>query len=203
MDEKRKTSNLIFSIVFVCFLLLIGISATYAFFSRRVESNGEETKANVITGVLDIDFETSEYIQNSKTNLVKDEEIFTEADKTIFTVKRAETSTVDHVNYNLYLDILSISENFKSEYLKWALYDTASPTSESTPIASGDFKKLGDSTRMKLTPKEVDLPKTDIHNYTLYIWLSYSDTELQNELLSNELTTSKISAKVTTWAVTY
>lgn len=203
MDEKRKTSNLIFSIVFVCFLLLIGISATYAFFSRRVESNGEETKANVITGVLDIDFETSEYIQNSKTHLVNDEEIFTEADKTVFTVKRAETSTVDNVNYNLYLDILSISKNFKSEYLKWSLYDTESPTSESTPIASGDFKELGDSTRIQLTPKEVDLPKTDTHNYTLYIWLSYSDTELQNELLSNELTTSKISAKVTTWAVTY
>lgn len=203
MDEKRKTSNLVFSIVFVCFLLLISISATYAFFSRRVESNGEESNANVITGVLDIDFETSEYIQNSKTYLVKDEEIFNEADKTVFTVKRAETSTVDNISYNLYLDILKISENFKSEYLKWALYDNESPTSESIPLANGDFKELGTSTRIQLTPKEVNLPKSDIHSYTLYIWLSYSDTELQNELLSNELTTSRISAKVTTWAVTY
>lgn len=203
MSEKKNKSNLIFIIVFICFLLLIGISATYAFFARRVESNGEETKANVITGVLDVDFTTSEYIQNSKTYLVKDEEIFTEADKTVFNIKRAEASTVDNVSYNLYLDIIKISENFKSEYLKWALYDNESPNSESTPIASGDFKELGDSKRLQLTTNAINLPKEDIHNYTLYIWLSYSDTELQNELLSNELITSEISAKVTTWAVTY
>lgn len=203
MKTNKNSSSLLLIIIFVCLLLVVGISATYAFFSRNVQSNGEETKTNVVTGLLDVNFTTSEYIKNNKTHLVKDEEIFTEADKTVFSVKRSDAATVDNISYKLYLDILKISENFKSEYLKWSLYDIENPTANDIPINSGDFENIGDSTRLELTLNTIDLPKEDNHVYTLFVWLSYSETELQNELLSNELNTSEFSTKVTTWAVTY
>lgn len=195
---KSDKRNIIISIVFVVCLLLIGISATYAFFSRKVIKNGEDSKTNVQTGVLNVDFLTNEYINNSKAELIEDSEIFTKADKSEFTVKESEESTADNVRYNLYLDIENISDEFKSEYVKWALYNESNPTSESVALSHGNFKDIGDLTKIKLNQTNIELLENETHSYTLYLWLSYSETDNQNELLQK-----RINVKVSVEAATY
>lgn len=198
MKNNNDKLNLSLSIIFVLGLLLLGISATYAFFTRKIEAPKEKTQSNVLSGVLDIDFLTSKYINNNQTELVIDEEIFQKADKSVFTIKRSDESTVDNVAYNLYLDIINLSEELKSEYVKWSLYNTATPDINSKEISSGNFKNIGDLKRIQINQTKIDLSKEDIHNYTLFIWLSYSDTKLQNELLQKKLEV-KVSAEATTY----
>ncbi len=198
MKAKEEKKEIVISIIFVLALLLIGISATYAFFSRRIESSKEKTQSNVISGVLDIDFITNKYIHNTQTFLVKDDEIFEKADKSVFTIKRSSESTVDNIKYNLYLDIIVLSEELKSEYVKWALYDTSTPDNNSIAISNGNFKDIGDLTKIQLNQTQIYLPKEDSHDYTLFVWLSYSDTVLQNEFLQKEL-----EVKVSAEAITY
>lgn len=198
MKKKSDKSNLIISIAFVLFLLLLSVSATYAFFTRRVEATGEKTVGQVITGVLDIDFETNEYIYNKDTHLINDSERFEKADKTTFSIQRSSDSTVDNVSYDLYLDIIELPNELKSKYVKWELYDTDNPNNNLKPISEGNFDNIGDIKEIKLNSARIDLKKTDNHKYTLYMWLSYSDTELQNAFLQKEL-----QVKVTAKAYTY
>lgn len=197
-QENNEKKYIILSILFVLALLLIGISATYAFFTRRVEAPKEKTQSNVLTGVLDIDFQTNKYIHNTSTKLINDTEIFTKADKSEFVIKRSENTTVDNVAYNLYLDIIKLDNELKNEHVKWALYKELNPNADSTPISSGNFANIKDIKKIQLNQTKIDLPKNDEHNYTLYIWLSYSETELQNEFLQKELEV-KISTEATTY----
>ena len=178
--------------------MIIGISATYAFFTRRVEAPKEKTQSTVLSGVLDIDFNTNKYIHNTSTKLINDDEIFSKADKSEFSIKRSEEATVDNVAYNLYLEITKLDDELKNEHVKWALYNELNPNITSEPISSGNFENIGNIKKIQLNQSKIDLPKNDEHNYTLYIWLSYSDTELQNDFLQKEL-----EVKVTTEAATY
>lgn len=196
--KKNSGSNLILSIALVLCLLLLGISATYAFFTRKIEGNGEKTNTKVISGVLSIDFKTNKYINSNNTHLIKDSEIFEKADKSEFSIKRNTNSTVDNVAYNLYLELINLPDEFKSKYVKWALYDSINPSNNHTPIANGNFENIGELKKIQLNQARIELSKTDIHNYTLFVWLSYSETELQNELLSKTL-----HIKVATEAFTY
>lgn len=198
MKDRKEKSNIVISIAFVLCLLLLGISATYAFFTRRVETTGERTEGSVISGVLDIDFNTNEYIYNENTQLINDSEKYDKADKTVFSIQRNSTATVDNIAYNLYLDIIELPNELKSKYVKWELYDTNNPDSTIKPIAEGNFDNIGDVKEIQLNQTRIDLPKNENHNYTLYMWLSYSDTELQNDFLQKEL-----QVKVTVKAYTY
>ena len=198
LEKNTDKKYISISIIFVLFLLLVGISATYAFFTRRVESSAEKTKSDVLTGVLDIDFITNKYIHNTNTQLINDEDIFEKADKSMFTIQRSVESTVDNIFYNLHLDILILPEEFKSKYVKWALYNTDNPDSTSVPMSKGTFENIGNIKKIQLNQTSIDLQKNDKHNYTLYMWLSYSDIENQNYLLEKELEV-KISAEAVTY----
>lgn len=198
MKEKVNKTNIIISVIFVVALLLLAVSATYAFFTRKVESNGEKTNITSMTGVLDIDFATSEYINNNNTYLIKDADIFESADKSTFTIKRTEDTTVDNIAYNLYLDIIELPDEFKNQYVKWALYESDNPNISMNPLSSGNLEKIGDLKKLQLNQTRIDLKEEDVHDYTLYLWLSYSATENQNAFLQKGL-----KVKVTAEAFTY
>lgn len=198
MTKKRDLGNIILSIAFVLCLLLLGVSATYAYFNKGLKSNGENTSTNVTTGVLSVDFSTSKYINNINTQLIEDKNIFKEADKTAFTIKRNELSTVDTTEYNIYLDIIKLPDALKSKHVKWALYNDANPDENKNPLSTGNFENIGDLKKIQLNQTKINLPKNSTHEYTLYLWLSYSATDNQNEFLQQEL-----HVKVETEAYTY
>lgn len=194
MNNSKK--NILYSVIIVLCVLLIGIALSYAFFTKKINANGEKSNAKVITGNLDVLLTTSKYINNTMVDLIDDADIFTKADKTTFNVKKAETSTVDNLSYDIYLVDINMDEELKSEDLKWALYDKDEPTAADVPIANGNFFQL-DKAELQLNQSRIELSSTDVHNYTLYIWLSNNENNLQNDLLNK-----KFSAKVSVRAIT-
>ena len=116
MDNSKK--NILYSVIIVLCVLLIGIALSYAFFTKKINANGEKSNAKVITGNLDVLLTTSKYINNTMVDLIDDADMFTKADKTTFNVKKAETSTVDNLSYDIYLVDINMDEELKSEDLK-------------------------------------------------------------------------------------
>ena len=174
-----------FILIFLWLLLVSGLS--YAYFSIVFEKNKENTKAIVNAGKLDINFETSEYISNNNAWLVNDTDIFTSADKVIFTVSRNENSTVDKIFYNIYIDDLVISDNLKNADVKWRLYRELNPTESSSYIAEGNFELIGNETTIQLNQAKIFLPENEIHEYTLYMWFSNDNDENQLNLLNGAI----------------
>lgn len=196
MKHKSK-NNLVFNAILIFLWLFLVGGLSYAYFSVNFEKNKENTKANVIAGKLDVDFETSEYINNNNLWLVNDEEIFTKSDKTVFTVKRSEQATVEDIYYNIYIDELNISDNLKHSDVKWRLYNIANPTAETDVIAEGNFENIEDITNIQLNQARIYLPEEEIHTYTLYMWFSNDENENQLELLNGTL-----SCKIKLLAIT-
>lgn len=183
MNEKKDNSNLLRSILVVCLVLLLGVSLTYAYFVRKVESNGSDTKTEVISGMIDVDFETTEYINNSDTWLINDSEVISKGDKNVFSVKRGANSTVDDVFYNIYMTNISITNNLKSSYFKWRLYNVENPTIDTAAVAEGNFSSIGNNTKIQLNQAKINLPDGINHKYVLYVWISNDNNIIQNEML--------------------
>ena len=185
--ETKKSNNLVINALFIFIWLFLIAGLSYAYFSISFEKNKENTKANVVAGKLDVDFETSEYISNSSVWLINDTDIFTDADKSVFTVKRSEASTVDDVYYNIYIDELEITENLKHADVKWRLYNVINPTSETEAVAEGNFENIKDITSIQLNQARIHLSKEETHTYSLYMWFSNKENENQIELLNGTL----------------
>ncbi len=194
-NDSKKKSYFRFGVLIFLWLLLIG-SLSYAYFSV-VFDNDDKTSTEVVTGLLSVDFTTGEYINNNDMWPINDSEIFSNSDKSVFSVKRSSTNTTDNVYYNIYLDDIVITDNYKSEYIKWKLYDSASPNSSSVAISEGNFENIGSNTSIQLNRERISLPKNVTHNYTLYIWISNSTTDNQTQLLEGS-----IEGKVKVIAVT-
>lgn len=196
-ENAISTDNklLWWAVALVVLLIIIAISFTYAYFSKNVTQTGEDPSTNMETGLLDVDFLTSEYIANTNAMLIYDNEAYKEADKSIFSVARSELNTVERVYYTLELVDISITENLKSKYLKWRLYETTDITETTEALSEGDFLDIVDN-KISLYDTKIPLAKNATHNFTLLIWLSNDDANNQNELLEGT-----VSAKIQVTAV--
>jgi len=173
-------------------LVIIGISGSYAYYVNSVEEvNATNQGVSVTSGDLTINFSTSQYISASTAGLIKDANILTEANYTVFSITLPSNSDVASAKYNLYLTETKMTSNFKSSYLKWALY------SGNTSVATGDFSGVTlsnesngvyDATDITLL-SNVSISKGTTTSYKLYVWLSYSETVNQNSLLEGSLST--------------
>jgi len=190
-SKKNDNKLLFWSVILVCLLIVLAISLTYAYFTRSLNIVGEDPETIVETGKLDVDFQTSEYITNTNAVLINDEDAYLNADKTIFSVARSEFNTVEYVYYTLQLKNISISDNLKSSYLKWKLYETADITAETEALSSGDFTSLDceeddegvETCTMSLYDTKIPLAKNVTDDFTLIIWLSNDENKNQNDLL--------------------
>lgn len=203
-DTKENKKNIAIStdskllwwaVALVVLLIIIAISFTYAYFSRNVTQTGDDSSTNMQTGVLAVDFVTGEYIANTNAMLIYDDEAYQKADKSIFSVERSELNTVERVYYTLDLVDISITDNLKSKYLKWRLYETQEITETTEALSEGDFLDIVDN-KIALYSTKIPLAKNAKHNFTLLIWLSNDDETNQNDLLQGT-----ISAKIQVTAV--
>lgn len=194
-SEANERKSLLMAVIFVCLLIVLAISFTYAYFSRNVTQSGVDPKTDVETGLLDVNFTTSEYISNTNAKLINDDEAYLLADKTVFSVSRSEANTAERVYYTLSLVNINISDNLKSPYLKWSLYETTDITESTEPLSSGTFENL-EGNVINLYDTKIPLAETAIDDFVLLIWLSNDDSKNQTELLEGT-----ISAKVQVTAV--
>lgn len=194
-DKANESKALLIAVVFVCTLIVCAISFTYAYFGKNITQTGNDPKTDVATGILDVNFETSQYISNLDAKLISDEEAYSLADKTIFSVSRSEANTAKRVYYTLSLVDINITDNLKSPYLKWSLYETTDITQDTEPLSSGTFEDLSGNV-LSLYDTKIPLAETAVDDFVLLIWLSNDVDKNQTELLEGT-----ISAKVQVTAV--
>ena len=212
--EAKKTNqiNILAALIIVMSLIIIALSASYAYFMNVVKEN---KGVNITSGELTMSFATAneQYINNDSADLLDDDDVLSDSnnDYTEFSVTLPASSTVDSATYFFYLTDLEITQNFKNKDVKWALFKNGSTASLEDAVASGDFstvnipdgaesgtapdsKKAKDYSLMykggdqqsnftiKRTGKE---GTTD--SYKLYIWLSNDPNRNQVGLLNGSL----------------
>lgn len=209
---KSNKSLVIGAIVITLSIIIIGISGSYAYFVNSVqEKNSENKGVTVSSGDLNMSFTTSAYIDTDSASLIDDGEITTKADSTSFSVGLPSDASATSALYDLYLTDITMTNNFKSADVKWALYKDGSS------VATGNFSSVeltnsdgtlcaaftSGSTPVSCTGAKINLQqninitkgKTD--NYSLYIWLSNATDRNQLDLLEGSL-----KAKVAFRAIT-
>ena len=167
LEKNKKTIEKTALIIGIIVIITAVIGLTYSFFTIVISGNDEATSTLVTTGVLDIEFTTSEYINNPNMMLIAPANFFTEADKSVFTVKNSSSATIP-AKYAIYLTDISISSNFKSADLVWQLRQGG------TTVANGDFSSIGANTEILIynnSGSGISLPLGNTHEWTLYLGL--------------------------------
>ena len=190
-SKKNDKKTVIFTVVLVCLLIVLAISLTYAYFDRELDQTAGDPVTDVETAKLDVDFLTSKYISNTNAYLIDDENAYIDADKTVFSVTRSESNTVQYVYYTLQLVDIKISENLKSPYFKWRLYETSTIDKTTEALSEGDFSDLvcekvneeNETCTLELYDTKIPLAKNALHDFVLIIWLSNDEEKNQIELL--------------------
>lgn len=176
---NKKTIIIYISVALA--LVIVAFGLTYAYFSANVKNNDQAEETEILSGNLDIEFQTSQWINNTNMMLVNDENKDTEAEKAIFTVKNVGNVKS---NYELYLTDIEISDNFKnSNYFKWELVITDGATNQNTTY-TGNFSGVSNG-RLKLTPsaKTINVGN-NIDNCVLKVWLSNDPENNQLDLFN-------------------
>ena len=192
VDNSKKRITLA-ALIIVVSVIIIGMSLSYAYYVNTIqEVRPENQGVNITSGELTMNLTTSEYIAANSASLINDADVTRDADYTSFSVTLPSDADADSATYSLYLTELTITDNLKSKYVKWALYN-ADGTSM---ITSGDFQNANRGTNLTLQDG-ISIAKGETNSYRLYIWLSNDPDVNQISLLN-----SSLSAKVGFRAVT-
>ena len=193
--KKRITLS---SLIIVISIIIIGISASYAYYVNMIQvRNPENQRTSVTSGELTMNFATTQYIKATAASLTNDADILSSNDYTSFSITLPADSDTEDASFSLYLTDIKMTQNFKSTYVKWALYNYSD-----TQVAKGDFSgvTLNSTTNTEVTydatqnltlSEDISISKGTTNSYKLYIWLSNDPDNNQIDLLNG-----KLSAKV-------
>lgn len=209
---KSNKNLIIGALVITLSVIIVGISGSYAYFVNSIqEKNSDNKGVTFSSGDLNMNFATSAYINTSAASLIDDSEVTSKADSTAFSVSLPSNAKASSALYEISLTDITMTNNFKSTDVKWALYKG------NTNVATGDFSGVtltnSDNTACATytsgsTPttcngakmilkQSISINKGSTDNYNLYIWLSNDNDRNQIDLLEGSL-----SAKVAFKGVT-
>ena len=193
--DNTKKRIILGSLIIVMSIVIIGLSISYAYYLNTIEEvNPENQGTNITSGKLSMNFATSQYINATAAGLIDDEDVLDPSNNnfTQFSVSFAEDNSVDSATYNLYLTEISMTQNFKNEDVKWALYNSSNEL-----IANGNFSSAtlsstanddGTYNADNITLKnDITISPGTTNSYKLYIWLSNDDQTNQIDLLNGTL----------------
>ena len=193
--DNTKKRIILGSLIIVMSIVIIGLSISYAYYLNTIEEvNPENQGTNITSGKLSMNFATSQHIKATAAGLIDDDDVLDPSNNnfTQFSVSFAEDNSVDSATYNLYLTEISMTQNFKNEDVKWALYN-----SSDVQVANGNFSAAtlsstanGDGTYNadNITLKnDITISPGTTNSYKLYIWLSNDDQTNQIDLLNGTL----------------
>ena len=173
--NKNQSSTKIYilgALIITVSLIIIGVSMSYAYFVNSVqEVNPDNKEVRISSGELVMNFAAT------AVGLINDSEITTTAEHTDFSVTLPSDAKVNSALYNIFITELNISDNLKSPYLKWSLYNGG------TSVASGTFENIGTKTTLNLK-ENITINKGSTDSYVLYIWLSNDPNNNQTQLLN-------------------
>lgn len=192
-QNNMKKRIILSSLIIVMSIVIIGISLSYAYYLNTIqEINPSNQGTRVTSGELTMNFTTTQYINANSAGLINDADVTSDADYTSFSVTLPSNSDAASATYSLYLTELTITNNLKSKYVKWALYN-ASGTSR---IATGTFENAATGTNLTLQDG-ISISRGETDSYRLYIWLSNDDNVNQIDLLDGSLS-AKVGFRATT-----
>lgn len=195
MKTKETVKHTILYISIALILITTAFTASRAFYLAKINVTDTINPSTVTNANLDIEFLTSQYINEPSMMLINDADRQKSTAYTNFTITSKSTSTMK-ANYTLYLTDFTISTNFISEDFKWEL--TKKGDSGETTIATGNFSNAVSGKDYTLTTDEITISPSETQQYVFRIWLSYADRD-QSNLLEGSfsgkigLTTGKIT----------
>ena len=195
MKTKDTVKHFILYISIALILITTAFSASRAYYLTRIKVTDTINPSTVTNANLDIEFLTSQYINEPKMMLIKDEDRQSSTAYTSFAITSKSTSTIK-ANYTLYLTDFAISTNFVSEDFKWEL--VRKDGSSETTISTGNFSNAVSGSDYTLTTEALTISPSETQQYIFRIWLSYTDKD-QASLLEGSfsgkmgLTTGKIT----------
>ena len=201
--DNSKKRVILGSLIIVVSIVIIGLSLSYAYYINTIrETNADNQGASLTSGNLSMDFTTSQNIKATSASLINDADILSEENNnyTAFSISFAEDNTVSEATYNIYLTDISMTENFKSSYVKWALY-----RANNTLVTQGDFSNVtlngtgsGTHNASDITLASESITSVEgTKSYKLYIWLSNDPDNNQISLLNGSLS-AKVGFRATT-----
>lgn len=201
--DNSKKRVILGSLIIVVSIVIIGLSLSYAYYVNTIrETNADNQGASLTSGNLSMDFTTSQNINATSASLINDADILSEENNnyTAFSISFAEDNTVSEATYNIYLTDISMTENFKSSYVKWALY-----RANNTLVTQGDFSNVtlngtgsGTHNASDITLASESITSVEgTKSYKLYIWLSNDPDNNQISLLNGSLS-AKVGFRATT-----
>ena len=201
--DNSKKRVILGSLIIVVSIVIIGLSLSYAYYVNTIrETNADNQGASLTSGNLSMDFTTSQNIKATSASLINDADILSEENNnyTAFSISFAEDNTVSEATYNIYLTDISMTENFKSSYVKWALY-----RADNTLVTQGDFSNVtldgtgsGTHNASDITLASESITSVEgTKSYKLYIWLSNDPDNNQISLLNGSLS-AKVGFRATT-----
>ena len=201
--DNSKKRVILGSLIIVVSIVIIGLSLSYAYYINTIrETNADNQGASLTSGNLSMDFTTSQNINATSASLINDADILSEENNnyTAFSISFADDNTVSEATYNIYLTDISMTENFKSSYVKWALY-----RANNTLVTQGDFSNVtlngtgsGTHNASDITLASESITSVEgTKSYKLYIWLSNDPDNNQISLLNGSLS-AKVGFRATT-----
>ena len=211
MDIKENSNssnaskrNLLAALILTFAFIIIGVSGSYAYFVNFVkEVNPSNQGVSIRSGELTLNFATidSKYINATAAKLVNDADVTSSNDYTSFSVTLPGDAKIGKASYDLFLTDIKMSANFKSTYLKWALYNSSNVkvsdgnfndvTLSETPDSEGYYTASNITLKSAIEITKGENNTSTTNSYKLYIRLS-NDVNVQQNTLFN----GKLSAKV-------
>ena len=194
--DNAKKRIILGSLIIVVSIIIIGVSISYAYYLNTVEEVNPDSQIVDFgsSGELVMNLTTEQLIEANAAYLINDADVLSSDDYTAFRITLPEDAVSASANYNLYLTDIKMTNNFKSEYVKWALY-----SSTNEQLATGTFNDAilsetanGDGTynAENITVlSNLNINRGDTVSYKLYIWLSNDPDNKQNDLLEGTLST--------------
>lgn len=174
MSTKDTVKHFILYISIAIILVTTAFSASRAYYLAKINVTDTINPSTVTNANLDIEFLTSQYINEPKMMLIKDSERQNSAAFTSFAITSKSTSTIK-ANYTLYLTDFTISSNFVSEDFKWELVSTSDSTE--AQIATGNFANAVSGNDYTLTTEDITISPSETQKYIFRVWLSYTDKD--------------------------
>ena len=191
MEKDIKKSAKLTLLVGILMLIVITASTTYAYFKTRIKSPG--SKISVMGSNFSLNI-TDNALTASGLKPIYDKNKSTQAVKKEFTISIGSAG-VTSACYDLYIDVTSLGENLRNKYFKYEL-------TNGTDTYTGSFNGRTDGSQI-LIIRNQNINNTNTSNsYTLYLWLSYSETEDQTDILSGDSTSRTFKGRILAKAVT-
>jgi len=184
MKENTKR-NLTKIIVLVVALIVLAVSATYAYFAAVISGTPSQTTLSAGNLKIETNLNSASAINNPQLQLINASDKSTKAETVSFYVKNTSSSTVS-AKYYIYLKDISLSSNLRSKYLKWELLRGT------TSVATGTFVNATSSTtQIQLNTTALNIAKNTTDNLVFRLWLendaSTNQTSLMNGSFSGKL----------------